>query len=134
MEKFDIESIFEGMSKEDLPTNRPVSPEPPKHTIIAGGSCENEFRVPFEYSEDIVGIEVVYKQLCRLELIKTPVKIISDGTGFIIRVVFTPEESAQFGGTLLSTVAQVKIDIGGELLYSNIIRIKVLPTLKVELK
>ena len=94
-------------------------PQDDVYSIDAGVSVMHVFRLPVKFKEKFIeSVEVVYKQHRRLMLSKTPrVYPIDDMKCALIIVDLSPEETAQFDGTLLDTIVQVFVTLkNGEII------------------
>ena len=132
-EEFNIEDIFDGIPADEIPDNRPKEIlKQNLHLIVAGGTSFNYFEVLFPYDEEAVrDITIIYKQLEKVTLVKTPTYIEKRPNSFIAVVTLSPEESMLFGNSLLDTEAQVRIvSYNDDLIYTDKFKMNVVDTLQ----
>ena len=128
--------MFDNWTEEEMakiPDNRIVRlPCTKRQKVVVGADSVNTFEMPFKDGTEY-SAKVIYTQEARLSFEVTPAKDdceVDAKRGVLrIKVSLTPEQTAQLGGTLIDTRAQVRVIYDGLIAYSKIYRIDVLPTL-----
>ncbi len=104
----------------------------PKEAIVVGGTCSHVFEVPVRFAEDNPTITIIYNQLDRVTLTKSPSNTDTDKRHLFVHCELNEEETKLFGGTLLDTEVQLKFVYPetGTILYSSKYKLEVISTLK----
>lgn len=138
-EVFDIESLFKGIDKEDIPNNRPHCRPKKDLVIMAGESTSHSFIIPFDMKEVVADCCVTY----RLGLTNVLTKYFNEVELLdydcckqcsILTCNLSPEDTMLFENTLLDCDVQIKFIMkDGSTLFTEIYKVKLKDSLDVEL-
>lgn len=101
-------------------------------TMVAGGTYDEVFEVPFPYDDMMESIVVIFRRGETLVLEKNPAEIVANGCSTLIKCHLEPEETALFGGSVLDTLVQSKVVYDGDSYFSGVGRIRVRDTIDAE--
>ena len=90
------------------------------------------FELPPYYAEGLNKVTVVFNQEERLIMLKAPKSIEVDEHHMYVECVLSSTETLEFGHTYIDTLVQLKLEYWDKTLYTDVERLKVVPTLDTD--
>jgi len=100
--------------------------------IVSGSTNTLVFELGKEFSEELIKLTIIFNQEERLIVVKNPSSILIDEHNMFVECKLDSTESQAFGHTFLDTLVQLKLEYPDKTLYTEIEKIKVMPTLDSE--
>jgi len=123
---------YKNLDPDYIPNNKHRCIPCKQNNIVAGGSSFLLFELPKFYNEGLQKVTIIFNQEQRLTMLKEPTSVVVDEHFLFIECNLNSTESLQFGDTNLDTLVQLKLEYSDRILYTEIEKINIIPTLEID--